>query len=71
MSNVVRCGNGVATKRQADLIKKLDEELAFTYTGKTVKDASKYIKSSLLIYESSRESHMDAWYESGEYWGDQ
>lgn len=71
MSNVVRCGNGVATRRQAKLIRKLDEDLAMVYRGKTVKDASNYITSSLLIKQLEYEDSMDAWYEAGEHWGDQ
>lgn len=67
MANIVRCGDGIATKRQATLIRRLDEELAFTYKGKTVKEASDYIKSSLYVLGLERE-HI---YEDEAYWGDQ
>lgn len=68
---VVRCGNGVATKKQARLISRLDEELAFTYTGKTVREASDYIESSMRVIKLDRECDINAWYESEAYWGDQ
>lgn len=68
MANVVRCGNGYATKKQAGLIMRLDEITDFTYEGKTVKDATSYIKTSMETLEM--EHCMDAWYESGEFWGD-
>lgn len=68
---IVRCGNGVATEKQSKLINKLDEELGFTYTGKTVREASSYIQSSMLLIKLEREHDMNAWHESEAYWGDQ
>ena len=61
-TKIIACGNGIATLRQQKFIKWLEEFGCPIYTGRTVKDASKYISANEHTYEEymNDQSAMDA-----------
>lgn len=69
-AKVISCGNGIATVRQQQFIKWLEEFGCPIYTGKTVKDASEYITVNEHTYEEymTDKNAMDAAYNNhGQY----